>query len=183
MESHNQFPIHHNSKLFSHNYICILCILLKFLWFSGPVFNSDVEQQIYYLKRDATQQYFASACSDKGGLEKKKRDYYLKKKPSSGILHRSKPQSVVMTSSKFLITLKTKIQKSWISIRCWKWRKWINLNFSKTDATGDVKSSQNIKWVMFFFACLLFGRLSWVNPGHYFARYTCHWHFCRQHQN
>jgi hypothetical protein len=67
------------------------------------VFNSDVEQQIYYLKRDATQQYFASACSVKGGLVQKRRDYYLKKKPSSGILHQSKPQSVVMTSSEFSV--------------------------------------------------------------------------------
>ena len=39
----------------------------------------DIEKQNYYLKRDATQQYFASAFSDKGGPVQKKEEITISK--------------------------------------------------------------------------------------------------------
>ena len=61
---------------------------------------SNVEQQNYFLKREATQRDFVSGSSDKWGPVQKKRYYYISQK--SHLVVSIKLQKVVMTSSEWL---------------------------------------------------------------------------------
>ena len=76
------------SKLFPSQILAALQPSVAYFWFSvtsvvefwGQRSNSDVEQQNYYLKREATKWYFASVFSDKGGPVQKKEEINISKK-------------------------------------------------------------------------------------------------------
>ena len=55
-----------------------LCLLRGFAWPESE--NSDVEQQNYYIKKDATYRYFAAPFFDKGGPVQKKEEITISKK-------------------------------------------------------------------------------------------------------
>ena len=67
----------------------IVSFLHSFLLLLHDCINCNVEQQNYYLKRDYLAIFCISFYWQRGPIQKKRRDYYLKKSPSNGILHQS----------------------------------------------------------------------------------------------